>query len=569
VLLCKVPDVFPPNLERLRYLTKRNTRLHKSPDSVLVDGDTPQRTHPDTRVQLNHNLLHARTKHEWPLVSTQLYKRKRSAALHAVESVYSDKSEPLLNKQNTPMNIELDKIKDLIEDPKLYPSSKGFRDAASPGFIFFDDDNDLTSDESWVRAEAVKFEEWLKEQPGYIEPSDQPKVDAHLSRIEELRKINWLIGWEKRKPANNDHIRKLIMPLIEHLDHPEHGAFCRAMIQAVKESVPFAPGPIKGTVFVNPDGTKHETAGVSLGTARAAYIKRHNLTSEHVSIERVQYENERTSKIVVGTRRTSDKTVSRYYDPNPQWVERIVDGEWVKTYQPSANNLYLVSESMTMPFGSHRLNVREFEQSIIAGAELFDDADESFAFQLEHNVSPDDRIRLMDSGKGCAGRTIEGMDEKEQYLYELLETSGHIQACELMSIIHQEPGVLASYFFHEDNPTTIEEVRWSYTPAASLIRRIMMEEGWSTEKVRVQSINPVNGQPQTREVDKYVQPEDSMVPYVFEAIMVNKISSDSESDKGYNPHRGFTEFEAANYGGVELEQVCIGGIVKLAAHTKW
>jgi hypothetical protein len=469
------------------------------------------------------------------------------------------------------MNIELDKIKDLIEDPSLYPSSKGFRDAGSPAFVFYDDDNGLTSDESWVRAEAVKFEEWLKEQPGYIEPSEQPKVDSHLARIEELRKMNWLIGWEKRKPANNDNWRKLIMPLIDNMTHPEHGAFCRAMIGAIKENIPFAPGPIKSTVFVNPDGTKHETAGVSLGTARAAYIKRHGLTSEHVSIERVQYEGEKTSKIVVGTRRTSDKTVSRYYDPNPQWVEKIVDGEWVKTYQPSSNNLYLVdSETMTMPFGSHRLNVREFEQAIIAGAELFDDEDEGFAFSLERSISPDDRIRLMDNGKGCAGRTIEGMDEKEQYLYELLETSGHLQACELMSIIHQEAGVLASYFFHEDNPTTIEEVRSSYTPAASLIRRIMMEEGWSTEKVRVQTINAINGQPQTHEVDQYVQPEDSMVPYVFDAIMVNKTSSDSESDRGYNAFRGFTAFEIAcrDYD-MANEEVTINGIRRKAAHTKW
>jgi hypothetical protein len=467
------------------------------------------------------------------------------------------------------MNTELDKIKDFIEDPSQYPSSKGFRDAGSPAFVFYDDDSNLTPDESWIRAEAVKFEEWLTRQPGYIEPDDQPKVEAHLTRIEELRKANWHIGWERRKPANNDAWRKLMMPLIDNLAHPEHGAFCREVIKSVRDSLPFAPGPIKGTLFINPDGTKHQTNGVSMGTARASYINRHKLTAEHVSIERVQYEGEKTSRIVVGTRKTSDKVPSRYYDPNPQWVERIVNGEWVKTYQPSSNNLYLVNESMTMPFGSHRLTVREFEQAIIAGAELFDNEDETFAFNLEHQISPDDRIRLMDNGKGCAGRTIEGMDEKEQYLYELLATSGHIQACELMSIVHQEAGVLASYFFHEDNPVTIEDVRNSYTPAASLIRRIMMEEGWSTEKVRVQSINPVNGQPQTREVDQYVQPEESMVPYVFDAIMVFKDKAESESDKGYNSFRGFTEFEAENYGGVELEQVCIGGVVKVAAHTKW
>jgi hypothetical protein len=463
----------------------------------------------------------------------------------------------------------LDQIKDFVEDPSLYPSTKGFRDAGSPAFVFFDDDKGLTPDESWMKAEAVKFEKWLESRPGYIAPDDQPKIESHLARIEQLRKDNWLIGWERRKPANNDAWRKLMMPLIENLSHPEHGAFCREVIKSVRDSLPFAQGPIKGTVFVNPDGTKHETAGVSMGTARASYIRRHNLSQEFVSIERVQYEGEKTSKIVVGMRKTSDLVASHYYDPNPQWVEKIVNGEWVKTYQPSTNNLYKVGEGMTMPFGSHRLTVREFEQAVIAGAETFEDDDEVYSFQIERNVSPDDRIRLMDNGKGCIGRTIEGMDEKEQYLYELLETSGHIQACELMQIAHQEPGVLASYFFHEDNPTDIEGVRWSSTPAANLIRNVMREEGWETQKVVVQSINPINGQPQSREVDQYIQPEDSMVPYIFEAILVHSEKDNTSDSMGFNPHRGFTGFEAEFFAGVETEQIVVDGVVKLAAHTKW
>lgn len=467
------------------------------------------------------------------------------------------------------MNIELDKIKDFIEDPSHYPSTKGFRNAGSPAFVFFDDNNELTPDESWMKAEAVKFEKWLESRPGYIAPDDQPKIESHLERIEQLRKNNWHVNWERRKPANNDQWRKLMMPLIDNLSHPEHGAFCREVIKSVRDNLPFAQGPIKSTVFVNPDGTRHETAGTDYGRARASFINRHKLSEEYVSCERIQYEGEKTSKIVVGTRRTSDQVASHYYDPNPQWVEKVVKGEWIKTYQPSTNNLYKLGEGMTMPFGSHRLTVREFEQAIISGAETFDDNDDSFAFSIINNTSPDDRIRLLDNGKGCIGRAIEGMDEKEQYLYELLETSGHIQACELMQIAHQEPGVLASYFFHEDNPTDIEGVRWSYTPVASLIRQVMREEGWQTEKIVVQSINPVNGQPQNREVDQYIQPEDSMVPYIFEALLANSEKDNTSDSNGFNPYRGFTAFEAELYSGVEAEQVHINGVVKLAAHTKW
>jgi hypothetical protein len=219
--------------------------------------------------------------------------------------------------------------------------------------------------------------------------------------------------------------------------------------------------------------------------------------------------------------------MSHYYDPNPTWSEKLADNEWVKAYQPSANNLYRIcDERMTMPFGSHRLTVREFEQAVIAGAETFEDDDENFAFQIENSTVVDHRISTLDFNNGRDGKAIEGMHEYEQELFGMLFTADKEFETELDLLVH---GIsIKAAFYNEHNPITFDEVfnyesETAYTPAAKIIRKAMMMEGYEEEEVEVIGINAINGHPQ---VNKVVM----KVPGELAKFIWNSIAKEEDDD---------------------------------------
>lgn len=264
---------------------------------------------------------------------------------------------------------------------------------------------------------------------------------------EEQRYSNWLVEFHKNRPADNDRWRKLVTPLSHHLDESDPVApLARTILRTMKEALPFAPGPAKSTVFRNPDGSRFESPNVNFGKAKASFIARHDLDEEFVSVDRVQYENERHSRYVVGIRRTSDQTPSNYYDPHPVMVEKLIDGEWVHRYQSTACNLYRVPESMTMPPDSHRLTVREFEQAVIAGAETFDSEDLAFIRDFEEEDICDTRVAIINMGDGNNARDRSALTHEESYLYGILQMFEETRACELMLMEDQEPGTLRMHF---------------------------------------------------------------------------------------------------------------------------
>lgn len=282
---------------------------------------------------------------------------------------------------------------------------------------------------------SVVEDEW---EGGYIAPCDNESESYH-ERQESRRYANWLVNFHKKRPKTNDHARELALVAMKHSEKPE----AVALLQALKESLPLAPGPIRSTVFINPDGTRHETNGTDFGKAKASYIKRHNIDSEFVTVDRVQYEGERASRLVVGTRKSSEFALSRYYDPNPTFEER----EDPQTYRPQATTLIRANGSMVVDPTWHRLTVRQFERAIIAGAELVDDEIEAYASTLDcTDECPDGRTAILNMGYGDTGRSEAEFSHEETYLYGILRMFGQDEACELMLMADQPQGLLSMHF---------------------------------------------------------------------------------------------------------------------------
>lgn len=341
----------------------------------------------------------------------------------------------------------IDELANILLDETAYPATNGPKKPGDPAWCFFDDEREMDPDLSWGRQMALDFEEWNAAQSPWDEDATDPRHDEFAERLETVRSGNWLINFYKNQPRNNDNWRKLIMPLMKHLDDPKIGNDCATIVRTVRDSLPFAPGPIGGTTFVNPDGSRYNSMGTAWGSAKASFMKRHKLTDEHVSVERVQYEGQRQSKLVVGIRKTSDSVPSNYFDPNPRWSEKKdKSGEWVKAYDPGPYPLYRISPSMVMPFNSHRLTVREFEQAIIAGAETFDSVEESFVNAMEQDQIPDTRIMLLNMGYGSDGRHESALSHEESYLFGVLRMFEQDLACELMLVQDQSENLLASHF---------------------------------------------------------------------------------------------------------------------------
>lgn len=368
-------------------------------------------------------------------------------------------------------NIE--DLKDILGDEGQYPASKGYRNPANPAWTCFDDEREADSDILWGRELALSFEEWVATQnhnealdsrkEGYarhsqgkyvsddFEAPTPEEVMAYLERQEARGLCNWIIEWHKRRVPTNDHWRKLVMPLVSKLDDPVLGSTAKCVLSTLKGMLPFAPGPVTGTTFVNPDGSRFQTAGISPGSAKASFIKRHKLDEEFVSVDRVQYDGERGSRYIVGTRRSSETTPSRYYDPNPAWQDTVR-----KTGYLPNNAAFLVMLDLTspvMPSGSHRLTVREFEQALIAGAEIMDDACERTACELEMEYLPDSRVLMIDTGYGKAQRDPMALSHEEEYLLSVFrkfakdaDDSFWKDACELLTLEDQPEHMLRAHF---------------------------------------------------------------------------------------------------------------------------
>ncbi len=380
-----------------------------------------------------------------------------------------------------PMNISasIHGLEEVLADEGLMSARRSHRDPSSPSFIFFDDDNEVDPELKAFREDLLAFEEWNATRDWdddstvrvgmfnvvrSVRSWDAPdgRSEAYQERQDSRSRANWTIGFHKRMmhSPSNDRFHRVIRALGLAMTDEDMELAVNPVLEVRKvlqKLVKFAPGPIGGTTFVNPDGSRHNTPGVNPIAAKAAFTKRHNLEEEFVSVDRVQYEGQRESRYVIGQRRTSDTTISHYFDPEPKWKD-----EEGGTYAPHACALFMVGASAVMPTGSHRLTVREFEQALIAGAQCYDDADEALAGSIEADFMAegagyfeedasdamdierlyDGRVSIMETGMGSQGRAQSSFTEEEDYLMGILRMVGAEREVEMMGLASQEPNMI-------------------------------------------------------------------------------------------------------------------------------
>lgn len=314
--------------------------------------------------------------------------------------------------------------------------------------------------------ELVTYENLERDQAAGVEPVVKTRRFIDFHEMQQIQARNrWTIHFHKRLMERGNDIWHAIkkdigMSLSERAEAASgtlHGKIAsrgyKELVTALRERMKYAPGPVDGTWFINPDGTKHKARDNNPLSAKAAYAKRHKLEDEFVSVDRVQKEGAKTSQWVVGTRRTSDVVMSNYYDPSPAFSERKRNGEWVKEYDPGERNLYMVTPSTVMPFGSHRLTIREFERAIIAGSSTMDDEEEGYADSLSRDYVADYRQRAINMGKGSAIRDEASLSHQEAYLYGIFRLFEQEEACELMLLQDQADEALHNHFMHKGQYT--------------------------------------------------------------------------------------------------------------------
>lgn len=374
-------------------------------------------------------------------------------------------------------------LSELLGDDAMYPACQGYKRPDSPSFIFRDEKGQEDSDVLYARDLALDFEEWVERQnqresylkgdliPAFVPcdksdlefilatmdeveawmehptknkrpvmvsrdkdgalhewaPQTPAEAEAYFARQENRELCNWLVGWHKRRPANNDHWRRFVAPLADALDDKVMGITAKTILVTMRDTLPFAPGPVKETVFVNPDKTRVVTR-LAPGTAKAGYQLRHKIPGELVTMDRVQYEGEKTSRFVIGTRKDSSKTASSYYDPEP------IKGD--KGYVPRACTLIKLPASKVMPDEScYVLTIRELERAIIAGADLCENDIEALAASFEDQDSQfDTRESGLSFDDSCDFRTMLDLDEQEQWLYWKMWEAGLENACQSMLV---------------------------------------------------------------------------------------------------------------------------------------
>lgn len=263
-----------------------------------------------------------------------------------------------------------------------------------------------------------------------LPPAKDGRPATFTEVIEERGTIKWLCGFNRNiqtatEASKADAVRRLLWPLVDQFDNKEIGDIAKAAHSAAKESFKDAPKRAKGTVFINPDGTRVMT-NLEPGKAKAGFIQRHGIQSDLVTMDRVQYEGEKTSRYVIGTRKDSSKTASSYYDPEP------IKGD--RGYVPRACTLIKLPPSKVMPDEScYVLTIRELERAIIAGADLCENDIEALAASFEDQDSQfDTRESGLSFDDSCDFRTMLDLDEQEQWLYWKMWEAGLENACRSM-----------------------------------------------------------------------------------------------------------------------------------------
>lgn len=325
---------------------------------------------------------------------------------------------------------------------------------------------------------------------------------------DQRRRLNWFIRWAKKTPRSNDAWHKAIAELGPKLAEMENGEETLSiLIKELRKRMKFAPGPISGTIFKNPDGSKYETAGISMTTAKKAFKDRHGLEEEFVSVDRVQLEGQRTSKIVVGQRKTSDRTLSHYYDLQPEFMERTVNGETKKIYRPREDSFLIFTEDKTLPKNNqgdeegYLLTIREYEQALIAGAKIMDEIEEFKQWEEDDDITQveetgDDRELWVNEGMDKAHKTIDSISEEEQEIHQILINFEEIEAAEFMLIpkkgVEAEMAIEEMNAFFRSTTTLLTEnaidiLQWTARNRKDLLpfmKEIIIGRKGGTEKIK-------------------------------------------------------------------------------------
>lgn len=211
--------------------------------------------------------------------------------------------------------------------------------------------------------------------------------------------------------------------------------------------------PVTRTLFCNPDGsrflnqTDKEKSPIQ---AKEAFARRHKLSSDRVTCSRVHYTEMNPSLLrqlnlaptasghhlwVVTGRKLSDEVLSNYYDPNPYSIERVkvttdefgrARRSWSTEYKWAGSTLLArdvaieksdpnYHDPLYVPKGMKRLTIREFERSLLAGANTNDGYIDITVSQVsEVNPLQDTRDRPVFE---TPTRAAEAMSDQEQLLY--------------------------------------------------------------------------------------------------------------------------------------------------------
>ena len=224
------------------------------------------------------------------------------------------------------------------------------------------------------------------------------------------------------------------------------------------------------TLFCNPDGTRFlnkTDREKSPYAAREAFANRHKLDPQRVTYSRVHYTEMDESHLrqlklepdsnghhlwVVSGRKLRDEVLSKYYDMNPYYIQRVqVDTDkwgnakrtWIKEYKWAGS--VLVPRHMAIkwndpnrddpdyvPEDVRRLTVRDFERALLAGATFHDGYVDLQARSItEEDPIQDTRDRPVFE---TPTRAIEAMSDHEQILLYWLRDMEMEDLAELLKI---------------------------------------------------------------------------------------------------------------------------------------
>ena len=127
--------------------------------------------------------------------------------------------------------------------------------------------------------------------------------------------------------------------------------------------------PPSYTIYVNPDGTRIRRQSTNAGIMMQRYCQHHGLTTDQVAMSLV-IDDQNNTHWVIGTRRNSATSPSHLVDLDPSFDND--NG----TYKITQTVLYhidtLPEDWQQLHSEALRLSVRQAEQAILAGCEIFD-----------------------------------------------------------------------------------------------------------------------------------------------------------------------------------------------------